>query len=194
MLRPEDYLAAPLEEFVAAISSHEATPGGGAVAALGAAMAAGLTAMAASFSEDLLEDAASIRLEAEAIGFRTEQLAARDALAYQDVLAAMGRAKEDPGRRRAVTEALEAASEIPLRVVEEAQRVNELALVLFEAGNRNLRGDAATAAYFSDAAARSAAALVRINLIEDEDARVRRAEQLTARCALPRFGSESNTG
>jgi len=192
VLRPEDYLAAPVEEFVAAVSSHEPTPGGGAVAALGAAMAAGLAAMAASFSEDVLEEAASIRREADAIRLRTEQLAARDALAYQDVLAAMRRAKEDPGRHRAVTEALDAASEIPLRVVEEAQRVNELASVLFETGNRNLKGDAATAAYFSQAAARSAAVLVRLNL-DDEDARVRQAEQLTDRCAVPRFGSESDT-
>lgn len=185
MLEPDDYLAAPVAAFLDAVASREPTPAGGAVAAITAAMAAALVVMAAAFAGDADFDAASIGSEARTLKARAAELAAADAKSYRELIQARGRSKDDPGRAGAIGAALAAAAEIPLEVTATARRVNELACVLARSGNRNLRGDAATAAHLAAAAACSAAALVAINLAESEDARVREAVDLAEGCELP---------
>ncbi|MGA8295540.1 MAG: cyclodeaminase/cyclohydrolase family protein [Acidimicrobiales bacterium] len=185
MLEPEEYLGASLGTFLDAVASGEPTPGGGAVCALCVAMAAALVRMAASFSEGVFGDADVVGLEAESIRAAVAKLVADDAIAYTAVLAAMQLDRNDPDRRRAMAEALGAAADVPLRVAEAGERVNALARQLVDAGNRNLRGDALTAAHLSAAATKSAAVLVAFNLSDEHDARVQSARALASRCSTP---------
>ncbi len=185
MLEPDGYLAAPVAAFLDAVASVEPTPGGGAVAAITVAMAAALVVMAAAFSGDADLDEASIASEARRLAGSAAELATADAESYTALLRARGRPKDDPGRAGLIEAALAGASEIPLEITATARRVNELACDLARSGNRNLRGDAASAAYLAAAAAWSAAALVAINLTDPEDARVREAADLAEGCELP---------
>jgi len=75
-----------------------------------------------------------------------------DARAYQAVLALRTR------------EALHEAAVVPLEIAEIGARIAAMAVQVAEAGNPNLRGDAMTGAVLAAASARSAAALVDINV------------------------------
>jgi formiminotetrahydrofolate cyclodeaminase len=75
-----------------------------------------------------------------------------DARAYQAVLKLRTR------------EALHEAAVVPLEIAEIGARVAAMAVQVAEAGNPNLRGDAMTGAVLAAASARSAAALVDINV------------------------------
>lgn len=101
-----------------------------------------------------------------------------DALGYLTVIE---RRRDSPGpdRRAAVAAALARAADVPMRVVELAAPLAELAAELAGSGNRSLRGDAATAALLTHAAASSAALLVRIDVAgAPADVRPARAAEL----------------
>ena len=68
------------------------------------------------------------------------------------------------GRRERIRDALHGAVIVPLEIAEAAAQVGQLATGVAAGGNPNLRGDAITAAYLAEASARSAAALVDINV------------------------------
>jgi len=174
---PADYLARPLGGFLDDVAAPAPTPGGGAVSALVVGLAAGLAAMAAGFSPDLA-DAESLVTDAEALRARVTSLATADAGAYTEVLAALARPKDAPGRQDALRSALSDASDVPLEVAEVGAAVVRLAERLEGEGNRNLRGDAATARLLAAAAVRSAATLVELNLGNAGDPRVVRARAL----------------
>jgi formiminotetrahydrofolate cyclodeaminase len=59
---------------------------------------------------------------------------------------------------------LHGAATVPLEIAEVAAQVGQLATGVAADGNPNLRGDAVTAAYLAEASARSAAALVDVNV------------------------------
>jgi len=148
-------------------------------------MAAGLTAMAARFSRDAWDGAAGAVAQAEALRKRVAPLADEDAEAYENVLTAMRMPKAlDPETRDAlIGSALSRAADVPLRIAEAAADVAELAAVLADVGNPNLRGDATAAALLAHAASRAAANLVEINLgMTAQDERIDRARTLVAVC------------
>jgi formiminotetrahydrofolate cyclodeaminase len=189
-------------EFLDAVASDDPAPGGGAVAALVTAQAAGLAAMAGRFSigRSTGADAATIDeivAEAERLRAAAAPLADADADAYEAFLAAVRLPREpDPQERaQAVSAALSAAADVPLTTAEAAARVVELAARLVVDGNPNLRGDAVAAAMFAAAAASTAAVMVTENLARTpDDARIARAVQAAAAArrsadeALGRFG------
>lgn len=176
---PADYLARPLAGFLDDVAAPAPTPGGGAVSALVVGLAAGLAAMAAGFSRDLA-DAGSLVTAAEVLRARVTPLAAADAAAYTAVLVTATIPKDAPGRQEAVRRALSHAADVPLEVAEVGAAVVRLAERLERLGNRNLRGDAATARLLAAAAVKSAATLVELNLSNPGDARVVRARALAA--------------
>lgn len=145
------------------LSAREPAPGGGSVAAIAVAMAASLCAMAARYSDAVLEGAAGIVAEAEAARDRATRLADDDATAYRHVLAA-GRLPGGRQRDSGLQEALSGATDVPAEVVRLAAEVASLAVRVSTAGSPNLRGDSLTALLLAEGAARSAAELVRINL------------------------------
>lgn len=155
-----------LGEFLDAIASRETAPGGGAVAATTVAMAAGLVAMAARFSEGQLEGASAAATHADQLRARAAPLAERDGEAYAQVSAAyaLPRDAAPEDRRERIRQALRGAAEVPIEIACVAAEVAEGAAQLARDGNKHLRGDAITALLMSDASARSAASLVRINV------------------------------
>jgi methenyltetrahydrofolate cyclohydrolase len=149
------------------------------VAAITAASAAGLVAMAARFSPEMT-GAEDVARHADGLRAELGQLADEDARAYAAVLEA-SRRERDAQRSAAIREALEGAADVPLAVAERAREVGQLGVRVLREGNRNLRGDAGTAVLLAHGAARSAALLVRLNvLLGDLDQR--RAEQVVAAC------------
>ncbi|MGH3900194.1 MAG: cyclodeaminase/cyclohydrolase family protein [Pseudonocardiaceae bacterium] len=151
-----------LDRFAAKLSA----PGGGAAAAITAAMAAGLLGMTARFSTGQLIDSAGRAAHADRVRDQVAALAERDAEAYQAVLSAFALPREpDPDvRRRQIRRALERAARVPTEIAEAASGIATEAVELAQRGNCNLRGDAFTAATLAAAAARSAAELVRLNV------------------------------
>jgi methenyltetrahydrofolate cyclohydrolase len=194
------FLDLTLGEFLDQVAAREPAPGGGAVAAVSVAMAAGLAAMAARFSAGHLDQAEAVAGRAEALRARVEPLADADAESYRKVLEAFALPREHDAeaeelRRQRIRHALEGAAEVPLKVAEAGAEVAGLAATLAGGGNPNLRGDAITAGLLAAAGARSAAGLVAIN-VGDRDQRALRAAQLAeaATAASGRAARLSSSG
>jgi methenyltetrahydrofolate cyclohydrolase len=181
-----EFLDQRLTELLDDIASETPAPGGGAVAGVVVAMAAGLVAMAARFSQKHWADAADVVDRAEALRHRCAPLAPADAQAYEEVLTAFRLPKdlEPDVRNAAIGHALARAAEIPLEIAKEASEVAVLGALVAENGNPNLRGDAVAGAILSEAGARVAANLVEINLATaDGDERIARAREHVAAAA-----------
>jgi formiminotetrahydrofolate cyclodeaminase len=142
----------PVRGFLDELAARTPTPGGGGAAAVTGALAAGLVAMAARFSAGKLPEAGDLAEAADELRRRLTGLVDLDARAYQAVLKLRTR------------EALHEAAVVPLEIAEIGARVAAMAVQVTEAGNPNLRGDAMTGAVLAAASARSAAALVDINV------------------------------
>jgi formiminotetrahydrofolate cyclodeaminase len=162
------------------------TPGGGAVAALVTAAAAGLLAKVARMSGDGWQDAAAISAQAEALRRRAAPLVQVGVEEYEAALQARdARAGESAERRDfELGQAFARAAEAPLRIVEAASDVAQLAVVVARNGDPALRADAAAAAALAAAAARASAELVAVNLTTTaDDERTRRARTLAGEAA-----------
>ena len=164
------FLDAGLKEFLDAVPARTPAPGGGAVAAIVASLAAGLTAMGARFAPDGWERRAEVVGRAEELRARLEPLADADAEAYGAFMA------ERSG------ENVERIVAIPFELAEAAAEVAELAALVASDGNPNVSGDAAAGADLAAAAASIAARLVAINA-HAVDERVQQARELAARAA-----------
>jgi methenyltetrahydrofolate cyclohydrolase len=140
--------------FLDDLASQRATPGGGAAAAVAAGLGAGLVAMVARYSTDVVPDASQIAARGDDLRRRALELASQDAQAYRAVLEARG----------SRAPALSAAANPPLAIAEAAAELAGLAGRLARSGNPNLKGDALTGVILAEGAARAAAALVEINL------------------------------
>jgi formiminotetrahydrofolate cyclodeaminase len=172
-----EYLDLPLRAFLDLVASGGPTPGGGSVAAVAVALAAGLSGMAARLSTGQLADGLADR--ADASRRRVAPLARADAESYGRVLEAY-REPDSETRRERVRDALSGATDVPLAVAEVGNEVASIAARLVEEGNPNLEGDAMTAVLLADAGVRAAAALAEINLSSAnvEDERLGRAKEL----------------
>jgi methenyltetrahydrofolate cyclohydrolase len=161
-----------VREFLDLLAARVPAPGGGSAAAVTCALAAGLVAMAARFSDAEFPGAADVARQADQVRERAAGLADQDAAAYQAVLDAYRLPRDGDGdgggggaeRRRRIEAALRGAAEVPLEIAEIAAQVAGLAAQVAAGGNPNLRGDTVTAAHLAEASARSAAALVDINV------------------------------
>jgi hypothetical protein len=140
----------------------------------GGPLAARVTASAAELLAQLARDAgdAGAAAQAESLRARAEPLAELSASAYEGALAAEG-GDEELGRAYA------RAAEPPLRIVEAAADVAELAALLAEKGDPARRADAVAAGFLAAGAAAGAAELVAVNLtMSAGDERARRAQAL----------------
>ena len=164
------FLDASLKEFLDAVPARTPAPGGGAVAAVVASLAAGLTAMAARFAPEAWESRATVVGRAEELRARVEPLADADAEAYGAFMAD----PSDQNVERIVT--------IPFELTESAAEIAALAALVAVEGNPNVSGDASAGADLAAAAASVAARLVAINARAD-DQRVQQAAALAERAA-----------
>jgi methenyltetrahydrofolate cyclohydrolase len=179
-----EYLELPLGAFLDLLASGNPAPGGGSVAAVVVALAAGLSGMAARLSADQLADASELAERADAARRRVAPLARIDAESYGRVLDAY-REPESETRRERVSEALSGAADVPLAIAEIGNEVAGIAARLVEEGNPNLEGDAMTAVLLADAGVRAAATLTEINLstANVDDDRLARANELVDKTA-----------
>lgn len=155
------FLDQTLADFLDQAAARQPAPGGGSAAALTVALSAGLAAMAARFSAQQVGESEELAIQADHLRHRAAALADEDARAYQAVLDT----RRGCGAGSSATrEAVQHAAMVPLQICELAAQTATLAAWLATDGNPNLRGDAITAALLAEAAARSAASLVRINI------------------------------
>jgi methenyltetrahydrofolate cyclohydrolase len=169
-----------VREFLERVASGDPVPGGGSIAALCAALAAGLAEMVARLTVGRQNDS---RLDSEmnnvidsAQSLRAELTRAvdRDSEAYAEVMQAyhLPKSTDDQKRLRseAIQEALEEAARVPLAVAEMAVEVLGLAGVAVEKGNKNAVTDGFAGALMARSAIMAAVANVRINIqaITDE--------------------------
>lgn len=178
-----DYLNLSLGEFLDRVASGGPAPGGGSVAAVAVALAAGLSGMAARLSADQLTAAPELADRSDDLRRRVALLARADAESYGRVLDAYRFPGEpDP---ESVKDALSGAADVPLAVAEVGNELAGIAVRLLDEGNPNLEGDALTAVLLAAAGVRAAAALARINLSTAnlDDGRLGRADELVEETA-----------
>jgi formiminotetrahydrofolate cyclodeaminase len=161
-------------DFLEALASERPVPGGGAAAAVSAALAASLTAMVVRLSLDRPKYAEFANLHAAALAASDAarvhflELAEEDATAYAAYMAARslprGTQAQIDAREAAMRDAARIASSVPLEVVKACHA--QVELVDRAAGRTNLHvsSDLEVAALLLDSAARAAAASVRANL------------------------------
>ncbi len=155
-----------IRDFLEKLASRKAVPGGGSVAALSGALAAGLVSMAAAFSQDTKAADKSARLADVLLS-----LVDKDAEAF-----ARGDLKE--------------ATEIPLQTARYAHEVLSMAGVLLEDCNPRLITDIGVAAKMAEAAVEGALLNVMVNLLSIEDEEYK-AEILRAARKVRSTGAES---
>ena len=156
----------PVGQFLDDVAARTPAPGGGGAAAITAALAAGLVAMTARFSQAQLPGAAEIASRADELRHRATEMVTEDGQAYGCVLEAFALPR-DAGtgeRDQRIRAALERAAALPGEMTQIAADVAAMAARLAAEGNPNLRGDSIAAALLAEASARSAAALVDINV------------------------------
>ena len=163
-----------ITEYLDKAAAGTAVPGGGSVAALNAALAAGLTEMVANLTigkkgYEAVEDEMKTIAE-EASQLRTKLTAAidQDADAYTEVMAAYKLPKatdqETAVRKQKIQDAIKHAALVPLAVARDALAVIELAGQAIRKGNKNAASDGAVAAMNARTGALAAIYNVKINL------------------------------
>lgn len=177
----------PVEAFLERLASSEATPGGGAAAALSGATGAALVAMVARLTAGK-EDFAAVddrmraaEREADEARERFLELADRDVAAFDAVMAAFRLPKEEQGRAVEIQRALTGAAEEPLEIARLAVRLIHVAAEVTESGDPQAASDGLSAAHALAAAVGGAAANVVINAASLKD--TARAEALRAEVA-----------
>lgn len=172
----------PIDEFLDTLASPSPTPGGGAIAALVGATAAGLISMVCHLTLGR-KKYASVQDEVEDLLSRAEELRARmqdavdgDARAYSAVIEAykLPKGTEEETRTRAsrIQETTLEASRVPLEVARDCVGVLELSLPAARITNVQAVGDAIMAGYLAESAARGLVANIDINLrgVKDREA------------------------
>jgi methenyltetrahydrofolate cyclohydrolase len=187
----------PVGQFLEQVAARTPAPGGGGAAAVTAALAAGLVAMAARFSQAQLADAGQIASRADVLRRRATELVTEDGQAYGRVLDAFALPR-DAGtgeRDERIRAALQRAAAVPGEMARIAAEVAGMAARLATEGNPNLRGDSVSAAILAEASARSAACLVDINVALGglgNDLSFRAAEALSAAGAAVQQATSAN--
>ena len=168
------------EDFLAALASRAAAPGGGTAAALSGAMGAALTAMVCrltvgnpKFAEQEAR-AHEILQEADQLRTTLTWLMQQDTDAFLELMACYKLPKDTEAekllRRERIQDAAKGAALAPLAAMRACLRVLELAEATAEAGNPHAVSDAAVAALLARAGLQSAFYNVKINTSSISDA------------------------
>jgi formiminotetrahydrofolate cyclodeaminase len=171
--------AMTLGGYAEALASEQPTPGGGSAAAVAASLAASLTAMVVRLSLGRERYAQHAGLHDEALATSDTarsaflELADADAAAYAAYRTARSlprtTEREKEARANAIREAALGATNVPLQLAEACQRQIRLVERLAGRTNTYVSSDLDVAAVLLEAAARSAAANVAVNLTAVQD-------------------------
>ena len=171
----------PVSNFLDELASNAPAPGGGSVAALSGALGAALVSMVCNLTlgkkayADVQDDISELLAQSEALRLELADLLEADVAAYTGYskAARMTRATDEEKAERAkvMKEALKVATDVPLQIAEAASKVMDLCLPAGEKGNKWAVSDAGVAVLMAEAALRSAALNVLINLgsLKDEE-------------------------
>lgn len=157
-------------EFLERLASAAPTPGGGSVAALAGALAAGLGQMAAALTlgrprfADVAPQARELSARLARAGQMFRRLIDEDAAAYAELSTALQRDKADPGRAERVQQGAALAAQVPLETAALCRRVSEDLEKLLLVANPRLRSDIEAGMHLARAARHAAAANVKANL------------------------------
>ncbi len=171
---------ASLHDFLEEVASKSPTPGGGSVAALTGALAAGLASMVCRLTigkkgyEESQDEMERLLGEAEALRERLQELIREDAAAYDGVVEAFRMDKSTPGakaaRSEAIQQAMKGAARVPMETGERCRDLLTIAEQVADQGNVNALSDVGVAAHLALAGFHGARLNVEINLpsIKDE--------------------------
>jgi len=164
----------PVTTFLDELASNAPAPGGGSVAAVSGALGAALVSMVCNLTlgkkgyEEVQEDIQDLVNQAEALRKELTDLLEADVAAYTaySQTAKMPRDTEEQKAERAAAmqAALKNATMVPMHIAEAAVKVMDLCMPAAEKGNKWAVSDAGVAVLMAEAALRSAALNVLINL------------------------------
>ncbi len=190
----------PVTNFLDELSSSTPAPGGGSVAALSGALGAALVSMVCNLTlgkkgyDDVQEEIKALLERSEALRAELTDLLEADVAAYSGYSQAAkmprGTEEEKAARKEAMQAALKTATDVPLQIAEAAAKVMDLCMPAAEKGNKWAVSDAGVAILVAEAALRSSALNVLINLgsLKDEefvaDRRARLEKLLAGRAAM----------
>jgi formiminotetrahydrofolate cyclodeaminase len=167
-------------DFLDELAGKSPTPGGGSAAAIMGAMGAALASMVANFTvgkkgyEDVDAGMRSLLERSEDLRRRLADTIEADVEAFGQVMAAYrlprGTDAEKSARAEAVQAALKQAADVPLACAELCREVLDLCLPVAQGGNSMVISDAGVAVLAAEAALRSAALNVWVNLASIRDA------------------------
>ncbi|NKB37830.1 MAG: methenyltetrahydrofolate cyclohydrolase [Gammaproteobacteria bacterium] len=180
----------PVQSFLDELASKASTPGGGSAAAIMGAMGAALVSMVANLTvgkknyEEVDAEMQSLLVSSEKLREELTGMIKADVDVFDQVMAAYGMAKDNDedkaARSKAIQSALKAATDVPLDCARLCAEVIHLCRPMAEKGNTNVISDAGVAVLAANAALRSAALNVYINIggIKDEEFANDRRQQL----------------
>jgi glutamate formiminotransferase/formiminotetrahydrofolate cyclodeaminase len=199
----EGKLAGLAEPFLEAVAAPTATPGGGSVSALAAALAASLGQMVAGLSRKKKSQAPFVNELSEALDHLRRDSAElaeaidRDAAAYEAVMAAyklpQESAEEKRLREEAIQRATRGAAEVPLQVAERSVALFERLGQLASITAASMKSDLGVARLMAAAGARGALANVEINLQSIADANYVTSMQAKSAALRERLGETSRS-
>ncbi len=171
---PTPIVEQPVVHFLDALASSAATPGGGSAAAVLGAMGAALVSMVCNLTVGKEKYAAvegemhSVLRDAESLRGQLAGMVADDITAFNGLMAAYALPKSTDDqkamRAAAIQAGLHAATEAPLQCARASAAVIALSLRAAQVGNLNVISDAGVGALAAQAALRSAALNVYINV------------------------------
>ncbi|TWT44043.1 Methenyltetrahydrofolate cyclohydrolase [Phycisphaerae bacterium RAS1] len=166
---PPTLLDLSLREFIQQLAEPQPTPGGGAAAALVAALAAALGQMVCGYTIGKVKFAA-VEPQMRELAGRLERAAElltclidEDARAYQQLSDALKLDKTDAGRAAQVQASAELAASVPFQTCAISHAALADLKSLAAIGNPMLKSDALAGAHLAQAACRAAAENVRAN-------------------------------
>lgn len=168
-----------VKQFLEETASNSPVPGGGSVAALSGALAAGLAEMVAGLTvgrkgfEDVEPKMKSIREKARAFRTKLVEDIQSDSDAYNQVMAAYKLPKQTEAEKMERSEAIQAglrqAAQVPLEVARHSLQILGLAETVITQGNPNAVTDGAVGAMLARTAGLAALYNVKINLSSIKD-------------------------
>lgn len=169
--------------FIDELASKAPTPGGGGACAYCGALAAALSSMVCNLTlgkkiyAAVEADVANALEQLSVLQDRLLELVDEDARAFAPLAAAYAMPKETPAEQEAkkcaLQEALIAACEVPISIMQTCAQVVELAELLIEKGSRSALSDAGASVLFAKTALQGASLNVFINCnsMKDHDRR-----------------------
>jgi formiminotetrahydrofolate cyclodeaminase len=163
-----------LQGFLDELADKTPTPGGGSGAAVMGAMGAALVSMVCNLTvgkkgyEEVEDDLKDVLKQSEALRDRLTDMIRADVEVFDRLMASYGMPKESDEEKTVRSEEIQAslkeATDVPLNCARACAEAIELCRVAAEKGNLNVISDAGVAVVAADAAMKSAALNVYINV------------------------------